>query len=204
MGGKPHGTHHPQRVVAEGDVGVERRADDATLQVTDAVKRVEQFTIALLVQADCHRVDGEVAAFLVVIEGAVFHDGIAALAVIGLAAGAHKLQLPLARLDLGGAVGAEHCQMGALADASGNGFGDLDAATHGDEVHVVAGAFQEDIPHISAHDVALAVQLVGDFAHQLHHGPIHVLGYFLSVDFHVFLLWDCKITAFFALFLLML
>lgn len=87
---QPHGAHHPQRVVTEGDVRIKRRADDAPLHVTDAVKRIEQLSIALLVQADGHCVDGEVAAFLVIIKRSVLHDGIAALALVGLAASAHN------------------------------------------------------------------------------------------------------------------
>ena len=42
LGGKSNGTHHAQRVVAEGDIGIKGRADDASSHVADAVEGVEQ------------------------------------------------------------------------------------------------------------------------------------------------------------------
>ena len=48
--GKADGTHHAQRVVAEGYVGVERGADDALVEVVNAVERVEELPECINVQ----------------------------------------------------------------------------------------------------------------------------------------------------------
>ena len=170
LGGKTHGPHHPQRVVAEGDVRVKRRADDAAFHIADTVKGVQQFAETVLVQADGHRIDGEVAAALVVVQGAVFDNGVAALAMIGLAACPDKFQLPLARLYLCRPVGAEYRQMGAFSQATGNGASDLDTAADGHKVHVVAGTLQEDVPNVSPHNVAFAAESVGCISYQSHDG----------------------------------
>ena len=46
--GEAHAPHHAQRVVAEGDVGVERRAYYAVLKVENAVERIDEFAEPLL------------------------------------------------------------------------------------------------------------------------------------------------------------
>ena len=53
------GPQHPQRVVAEGDVGVERGAQPPGGEVGEAVERVDQGQLG---QAQGHGVDGEVPA----------------------------------------------------------------------------------------------------------------------------------------------
>ena len=67
LGGKTDASKHAQGIVAERDVGVERGANDAVLQVVESVKGVYQFAKAPLVETNGHRVDGEVAAVLVVL-----------------------------------------------------------------------------------------------------------------------------------------
>ena len=86
----------------------------------------------------------------------------------------------------------------------GHGFGYLDAAAHSDKIHIGAFPVQEDVSHISPHDIALTMEAISSFTHQSHDGQIDVLGYFFTVNFHFFCFLGCKITAFFALFLLML
>ena len=63
--------------------------------------------------------------------------------------------------------------------------GDLDAAAHGDEVDVVAGPLEKDVADISAHDVALAAQLVGHLAHQVKHVLGQMAGYVILVVLHI-------------------
>ena len=89
-------------------------------------------------------------------------------------------------LDLGGAVGAEHRQVCALAQAVSDGFGHLDTAADGNKVHVVAGTIQEDVPDISAHDVTFAAQFIGYVTHKSHDGQIDVFCDFLTVYIHFF------------------
>ena len=194
--GEPDGTHHPQRVIAEGDVRIQRSADNAALHVANAVKGVKQLAIALLVQADGHGVNGEIAAFLVIVQSAIFHNGIAALAVIGLSPCPDKFQFPLAGLDLGRAVGAENSQVGTLAQTVSHSPSHLDAAAHCHKIHIVAGPFKENVPDISTNDIALAVQLIGDTSHQFHYWQIDVFGYYLTVNHHILLIWTAKLRFF--------
>ena len=77
LGGKTHAAHHAQRVVAEGDVGVEWGGYDAVLKVAHTIERVDQLAEPGCVEADGHGVDGEVAAVLVVLKGTVFDNGFA-------------------------------------------------------------------------------------------------------------------------------
>ena len=57
-GGEAGGAQHAQRVVAEGDLGVERRAQPSRRQVAQPVEGVDQLHVG---QAQRQRVDGEVA-----------------------------------------------------------------------------------------------------------------------------------------------
>ena len=51
LGGKPDTAHHPQWVVAEGDVWVEWGSDDTVLQVIQSVEGVNKFAKSLAIQA---------------------------------------------------------------------------------------------------------------------------------------------------------
>ncbi len=62
----------------------------------------------------------------------------------------------------------------AATNAVGHGLRHLDAAAHGDEVHVVARAMHDDVAHITAHHIALAMQRVGDVAHEPKHRLVDV------------------------------
>lgn len=55
-----------RRVVGNGDIGVERGANGQFLNVFHAVERVDESPEIVLVEADCHGVDGEVATILIV------------------------------------------------------------------------------------------------------------------------------------------
>ena len=65
LGDEPGRAHHPQRVVAEGDAGRDRGADDAGREVVDAAEVVDELAGR---QPHGHRVDGEVAAGQVALE----------------------------------------------------------------------------------------------------------------------------------------
>ena len=77
LGGEADAAHHAQGVVGEGDLWVEGRSDDAILEVGQSVEGVNELAETVTVQADGHRVDGEVAAVLVILQRAVLHDGLA-------------------------------------------------------------------------------------------------------------------------------
>ena len=161
LGGEAHTAHHAQRVVGEGHVGVQRRAYDAVLQVLDAVERVYELAVSVLVQAHGHGVDGEVAAVLVVLEGAVLHHGLARVVAVALAPRAHELHFERAPLHLGRAEVAEHGEAGLLAEPLLELRGEADAAAHDDDVDVAGWSFEEEVAHVAADHVALQAELVG-------------------------------------------
>ena len=90
--GEADGAHHAQGVVGEGDVGVEGCTQDALVEVAYAAEGVHQLAVAVGVEADGEGVDGEVAPALVVLEGAVLDDGLAAVVGVTLAAGSDELK----------------------------------------------------------------------------------------------------------------
>ena len=167
-----HAAHHAQRVVGESDVGVERCAYNAVLEVVDAVERVYEFAEARLVKAYRHGVDGEVAAVLVVLECAVLNHGLARTTVVALAACAHELHLRVVELNLRRTEVAVYGEMSApasgllvLAQRLLQRLRHLYAAAHDDDVDVVRGALEEYVAHIAAHEIAFYAHLVGHFAY---------------------------------------
>ncbi len=164
--GETDGAHHPQGVVAEGDVGVERSADYSLAQVGHAVVAVDERAETRGIHAHGHGVDGEVAAGEIVVEGAVLHNGVTAFAVIALAARSHEFQFQRAAVQLGGAVVAVHRQVGAR-QSFGYSLGKLYAAAHGNEVDILGMALQEDVAHVAAHHIAFAAYGVGGGAYHV-------------------------------------
>jgi hypothetical protein len=82
--GEADATEHSQRVVREGDVWIERRADDSVVKVVDASEWVNEFAKAILVQTDSHCVNGEVATILIVLKSSVLYDRLARVTLIAL------------------------------------------------------------------------------------------------------------------------
>ncbi len=93
LGGKADAAHHAQRVVREGNLGVQGSGDDAVFQVGNAIEWVYQLAKAAPVQADGHCIDGEVATVLVVFQRAVLHHRLARVVAVAFLAGSHELHL---------------------------------------------------------------------------------------------------------------
>jgi len=89
-GGETDAAEHTERVVAEGDVRVERRADDAVIEVVYSSEGIHEFSEAALVETDSHGIDGEVTAVLVVFQCAVLHYRIARFAVVAFLSRSHE------------------------------------------------------------------------------------------------------------------
>ena len=121
LAGEADGSHHAQGVVAEGDVGVQGGAEDAFVHVADAPEGVHELPVAVGVQAYRKGVDGEVPAALVVLQGAVLHDGLAAVSTVALAAAMVR-----GVLEAGGAEVLEDRDL-AAAEGFRRGFGQLNA-----------------------------------------------------------------------------
>ena len=89
---KTNGPHHTQRVVGKRNVGVERRTDNAPLQIVESAERIDKLTEIRLVHAHCHGIDGEVAAFLVILQRAVLHNRLTAVMAVRLLACSDKFK----------------------------------------------------------------------------------------------------------------
>ena len=172
LGGEPYAAHHAQRIVREGDVGVERSAYYAVLKVVNAVEGVDQFAETVVIEAYSHSVDGEVAAVLVVFQGSVFDDRFARRAVIALASCAYKLHFGVVILHLRRAEVAIYSQMGApsarlrvLSQFVLQCCCHIDTASHHHYINVVGGTFEENVAHISAYEIALYAQFVSHLAY---------------------------------------
>ena len=171
--GETDGTEHPERVVAIGGVGVERRADETCIEVADAAERIDQAPVVFPLQAESHGVDGEVAALLVFFQRAVFHDGLARRGAVRLAACSHELHFHAVAVQHGGAEILEHGDFDA--ESVGYGLGQGDAAALHYDVDVVAGPLQEEIAHVAPDDESTYALLARGLRHDVEDSAVQSL-----------------------------
>ena len=123
-----------------------------------------------MIQADGHRVDGKVAAVLIVLQRTVFHNGLARIVAVALFAGAYEFHFyfltaafcPLSSdLYLCCTEIAEHAEVCPASKPLLQGGSHLDAAAYYHDVNVVAGAFEENVADVASYHIALQPQLVG-------------------------------------------
>ena len=135
------GAHHAQRVVAERVDGAARRRETTGQQVLHTARRVDEHPLG---QAQRHRVDGEVAAHEVALEGvAELDDGLAGLAVVDVAAVRRDLD------DLAVDAGGDGAELAADVPVRlGEGHDDLEDLVGGGvggEVEVVDPTAEERV-----------------------------------------------------------
>ena len=156
LGGEAHGTHHAERIVAEGEIRRQGRADDARLQVADAAERIQQDAVIGLVQRPAQRVDGEIAAVLVVRQAAILHQGFARLGAVAFLPCPDEFQLHGPPRHLRRPELLEHGHM-RTAQLPGQGFGKGRTGTQGHEIHigglVRTQPVQVMVAHIAAHHI---------------------------------------------------
>ena len=102
LGGKSHAAHHAQRVVAEGDVRVERGTDNAVFHVCQTVERVYEFAKTVGIETYRQGINREITTVLVIFQRAIFHDRFARIVAITFFAGTHKLHFQSLVFDLSG------------------------------------------------------------------------------------------------------
>src|SRR5690606_18458887 len=142
------GAQHPQRIVAEADLRVDRGAQDAGDQVLHASGGVDELDGRNLQR---HRVDGEVAAQQVAVDAvAELDDGFAADPVV--AVGAIRGDLDLFALH----AGADRAERAAdVPVRAGDRLDDTEDVVWtrvGGEVEVVGGPAQDRVAHGTAYD----------------------------------------------------
>ena len=178
--GKAHTAHHAQRVVAEGDVGVEGRGDDAVFDVHHATEGVNEFAQTVVVEADGQGIDGEIAAVLVVLQRAVLNDRLARIVGIAFAACTYEFHLLTLPFQLGRAEIAKYRQVGTMTDARLDGFGNGDTAAFDHHVNILRRTVHQQIAHVAADDVALHTQFVGHLTNELKHRGADLIFEFLG------------------------
>ena len=179
MSGESHATHHAQRVVAERNIGIERRGHDAIFQIVEPSERIDELSQVAGVETDGKGVDGEIAAALIVVERAVFYNRLARIVGIALFACPHKfdfLFLPLhlavirlhlvPPLHLCRAEIAEHTAVCSLTECFGIGLCGFNARADHHHVDVFRRTFEDIIANVAAHDVAFEAESVDGVSEQ--------------------------------------
>ena len=183
--GEADAAHHAQGVVAEGDVGVERRADNSVFKVEHAFKGVYQFAEPRGIEADGHGVDCKVAAVLVVLQRAVFNDWLAGIVGITFAARPYKFHFVAVPFHLRRAEIGKHADRRLAFEPRRECLCHCNAAAHDNNVDVVGGALEEKVAHVAAHEVALHSQVVGGGRKGVEQRAVDLLPYFFcGKDFH--------------------
>ena len=161
MRGESHGTHHAQRVVAEGHVRVARSDDAQRLQVVQPTEGVDQFAVSPIVQAERKGIDGEVASVLIVLQRAVLDDRFAAVAAVRLAACPDEFDLTVAHFHLCRAEVLEHGEVCPPSQPPRHGLCQLDATADGHHVDILRGSPKDQVAHIATDHIRLQPQPVG-------------------------------------------
>ena len=141
LGGKAYAAHHAQGVVAEGHLRVERRGDDAVLQVGKTVEGVYQLAETVGIETDGHGVDGKVAAVLVILQRTVLNDGLARITTIALTTGTDELHFFIPNLHLRRPEVLEHGEVCLSAQLLFQFAGHGDATAHDHHVDIVGRPF---------------------------------------------------------------
>ena len=169
-GGKTYRPEHPEGIVAEGHIRVQRSTYHSGGQVPDTSERVHKSPEIIFLKTECHRIYGEVPAFLVILQRAVLHDGLAGIPVVGLLSSPHELQFSTSE--------AQHSrteipEKGDVRMPPGGGM-DLPrqclseshtAALH-HNVDILAGPAQKAVPDITPYHKGPHAAFSGNLPHQ--------------------------------------
>ena len=77
--------------------------------------------------------------------------------------------------------------MGMFAQTLAESFSHLDTATHGHDVNVVGGAFEEKVTHVATHKVAFLAEGIGGFRELMEKGSVEFFFYFFLCKYLHFL-----------------
>ena len=183
--GEANAAQHSQWVVAEGDVGIERCADNAVLEVVEAVERIDQFAETPFVQANRHRIDGEIATILVVFECTVFDNRFSRVTLVTFAASTHEFHFKSPRFHLRCPKVFENTQMRLFAEFFLQLLGHANPTSDHHHIDVFRRSFKENVAHITAHDITFHTEFVGAVANQVKNRLIEQFGkFFVTIKSH--------------------
>ena len=147
LGRETYCANHAQRIIAVGRVRIQRSADNARCQVSDATERIDKSAEILLLQAESHGIYREVATQLIILQRAVLHYRVARVARIRLLASPNELNLDAAIAQHGCAVSLEH---GYIAvHTLSHSLGKRNAAALHHYVYILAWTSQKTVTHIT-------------------------------------------------------
>ena len=152
LGGKSNRPQHPQRIIAERNVRIKWCLDASILQVANAFEGVDEVAERPFIQAYGEGIDSEVPSVLVIFDGSVLHDGLAAAAFIGFFSGSDELDLPVAVAEHGRAEVFEDRDFASI-QCVGGFLGQFDAAAFNHDIDVFAPTLKQEVPHESTNGV---------------------------------------------------
>src|SRR5690554_2525752 len=125
------------------------------------------------VETDGHGIDGEVATVLIVLETAVFYNGLTTVALVGFLSGAHKFVFNVPVFKHSGTKGFENRNL-QTSQLSSHFCSQLYAASYYLYVDVGTGAFQKQVPDVSTYDIGGKIIFVGNFCDDFKDGVVEV------------------------------
>jgi len=158
LGGEAHRAEHPERVVAEGRDRVERRPQEARLEVGQPGSESVLHPAAEIHQ---QRVDGEVAAAEVLVDAGRLHIGLARVVAVALRPRRGELDRTVAPHHLGSAEALEDDRRRAPGEPAEVGGQLRSTAVLDDDVDLPVLAAEEPVAHVAAHGPGANAQLSG-------------------------------------------
>ena len=144
---------HPERIVAVSLFGLQWGPDYPRGKIPDPAERIYERPEILLLEAECHGVDREIATQLILLKGPVLNDRLAGVMPVGFLAGPDELYLGSVPFEHGGTESLEYrhiaMAMLILLDIGGHCLGELDPAAFDDDIDVIIAATEEAVPDIS-------------------------------------------------------
>lgn len=166
--GKANGPHHAQRVVAECARRIERRAYELLLKVVDAAERIHELAIGIAIEADGHGINGEISPFLVVLQAAWLHLGLATVGTVAFLAGAYKFKVKtVGHPEMGGTKVFEKVHAGLRLEITSRRIGQLERIARTNEIGILCRPFEQLITYETANEVTRITQLLRGFRNLL-------------------------------------
>ena len=163
LGGKTNTTHHPQRIVAECYIRIERGAYRFLFQIVHAAERIDQLSETVFVQANRKRINRKVPAVLIIFQSTVFHYRFAGITLIRLFACTYEFHLHTVILHLCSTEILEYGDVCSLTQVFSQCLGHLDAAPHHYYIYIFRRAFQKNVAYVATHHIALQTECIGRF-----------------------------------------
>ena len=184
LGSKADTAHHAQRVVAKGNIRIERCADGFLFQVLDSAERVYQLAIARLIQTNSQCIDSKVTAVLIVLQRTVFHYRFAGIVGIRFLSCPYKLHLCTAVLQLCRTKVLKDGNVRTTSQTLAQCLGHRNATAYYHYINILGGTLQENIAYISANNITLQSQFICCLGYPLEYVVTKMLSQFFCCQLY--------------------